>query len=203
MIYIYGDSHAQFSFTGLTLPFVYRYEYSVTMHRIGRDNIIVNFNSNEHNENSILCFAYGEVDCRCHVQRQINAGRNEDEVIKELATNYFNTLKHNIKQHKYVVIVGVIPPTKRIDYESLHGPMTHAFPFVGTDADRVRYTAKLNELLEAGCKEHGYIYFNPYKPYTRDDGTLKYELSDKLVHVGDTSMVLTQFTDLYNTLVSN
>jgi len=37
------------------------------MFRIGRDNQIINFNNKEHDENSILWFAYGEVDCRCHI----------------------------------------------------------------------------------------------------------------------------------------
>lgn len=41
-------------------------------------------------------------------------------------------------------------------------PILHEFPFIGTDEDRVRYTKKMNELLEKLSNKNGYIYFNPY-----------------------------------------
>jgi hypothetical protein len=84
MIYIYGDSHGMFSFKKLNIPHRNYSEISVTMHRIGRDNQIINFNNIEHNNESIICLVYGEVDCRCHIQRQIDIGRSEDDVIYEL-----------------------------------------------------------------------------------------------------------------------
>ncbi len=200
MLYIYGDSHSFFSFKNLTIPYETRHQFSITMFRVGRDNTIINFNPAEHDSESIICVAYGEVDCRCHIRRQIKLFRTEDSVIRELVTNYFRTLQNNIKNVKKVIVVGVIPPTRRYDYESLNGPITHQFPFVGTDSDRVRYTLKVNALIERFCNMHGYIYFNPYAYYTRDDGTLKYEFSDKNVHLGDNSYFLERFGELYTTL---
>ena len=76
MIYIYGDSHANNNFRGLTLPSINKYESSITMFRIGRDNSIINFESSNESDTNILC--YGEVDCRCHIQQQINLNFNED-----------------------------------------------------------------------------------------------------------------------------
>jgi hypothetical protein len=110
-------------------------------------------------------------------------GRNEDDVIHELVHMYFRTLKNSITVSKRVIVVGVIPPTKRTDYESKHGPLEEGFPFpfLGTDEERVRYTRKVNRLIEEMCQRDGYAYFNPYAPYTRDDGTLRYELSDTFV----------------------
>lgn len=199
MIYIHGDSHAHFSFKNLSLPYKDCHLMSVTMFRIGRDNIIINFNKDEFKEkDDIIVLAYGEVDCRGHVQRQINAGKNEDDVINELVNGYFRTIKNNIDETKLkIVIVGVIPPTKQIDYETLHGPITHEFPFVGKDEDRARYTNKVNSLLEEMSNKHNYIYFNPYSYYTRPDGTLKYEFSDSCVHLGDNSYFLDRFIDVY------
>lgn len=168
------------------------------MHRIGRDNIIINFNKNEHDINSIICFGYGEVDCRCHIQRQINLGRDEDLVISELVNNYFITLKNNICIYKKIIVISIIPPTKQIDYETLHGPILHEFPFVGTDEDRVRFTKKANTLIENLCYINNYIYFNPYDYYTRYDGTVKYELSDKNVHLSDNSVFLEKFMEIIN-----
>jgi hypothetical protein len=46
-----------------------------------KNNYIINFDNNEHDENRIICLNYGEIDCRCHIQRQINLNRNEDDII--------------------------------------------------------------------------------------------------------------------------
>jgi hypothetical protein len=203
MIYIYGDSHGMFSFKNLNIPYIDYHENSITMHRIGRDNKIINFNNAEHDSNSIICLVYGEVDCRCHIQRQIDIGRNEDDVIYELVVNYFNTIKNNINNYKKIIIVGVIPPTRRYDYENINGPILHEFPFVGTDEDRCKYTIKVNKLIQELCNKNGYIYFNPYYYYTRDDGTLKYEFSDSIQHLGDNTFFLEKFIELYRTIIEN
>jgi hypothetical protein len=203
MLYLYGDSHARFSFKGLTLPYIDRHEASITMFRIGRDNHLINFNPNEHDNTSILCFVYGEVDCRCHIQRQIDLGRLEDKVVEELVTNYINTIKSGVKSYKKIIITGVIPPTNQNDFEQQNGPIEHEFPFVGNEESRVRYTNKVNHLLQEHCKENNFIYFNPYLHYTRDDGTLKYELSDRIVHLGDTTYFLERFNELYKTIVNS
>jgi RimJ/RimL family protein N-acetyltransferase len=199
MIYIYGDSHAHNSFRNLKLNYTNLHCVSITMFLIGRDNNIVNFNIDNIQSNDIIIFVYGEVDCRCHIQRQIDLGRNEDDVINELVSNYFTTLKNNlINIDAKIIIVGVIPPTKRNDYEIINGPIMHDFPFIGSDENRVRYTKKVNKLLEELSINYNYIYFNPYSYYERPDGTLKYELSDNVVHLGDNSFFLDKFTELYN-----
>lgn len=198
-MYIYGDSHTDHSFRNLNINNSNYNESSVTMYRIGRDNKIINFNDSFHDENSIICLSYGEIDCRCHIQKQINIGRNEDEIINELVTKYFETVK-NIIKYKKIIIVGIIPPTRKVEYEKINGQITHEFPFIGNDKDRVRFTNKVNRLLEKFCKENSYIYFNPYSYYTRNDGTLIYKLSDNCVHIGDNEFFKTKFTELYETL---
>ena len=200
MIFIYGDSHAHYNFKNLPLSYRDYHQSSITMFRVGRDKTIINFNSTEHDSDSVICMTYGEVDCRCHVHRQINTGRQENDVIHQLVHDYFESITHNIGLYKAIIIIAVIPPTKQQDYESLHGPITHEFPFVGADEDRVRYTSKVNKLLEQYCNEKGYIFFNSYNYYTRADGTLKYELSDQLVHVCNNEVFLEEFIKLYNTI---
>jgi hypothetical protein len=171
------------------------------MFRIGRDNLIVNFNNNDHNKDSIICIAYGEIDCRCHIQRQIDLGANEDAVVNELVHNYFRTIVNNIKAHKKIIVVGIIPPTRPTDYATRNSPITDDYPFVGKDEDRVRYTMKMNVLIEEHCNINEYVYFNPYNYYTRDDGTLKYEFSDNTVHLGDNSFFLEKFMDVYKKII--
>jgi len=146
----------------------------------------------------IIIISYGEIDCRCHIQRQINNGKEEDDVINELVDKYFQTIKNNIEKKCKIIIVGVIPPTKQSDYEKINGPALGEFPFVGTDSDRVRYTNKLNDKLALYSNLYRCIYFNPYSYYTREDGTLRHELSDKTVHLGDNSHFLEKFYHLIN-----
>lgn len=198
MIYIYGDSHASFSFKNLKLHYNDLHCPSITMFRIGRDDIIINFNKDIIKKDDIIILSYGEIDCRCHIQRQINLGINEDNIINELVSNYFKTIKNNIINiDAKIIIVGVIPPTKQYDYEILYGPVLHEFPFVGSDECRVRYTNKVNKLLEELSIINNYIYFNPYSYYERLDGTLKHELSDSTVHLGNNLFFLEKFIDLY------
>ena len=199
MIYIYGDSHANRSFKNIKLPVIDRHHNSITMFRIGRDNVIINFNKNEKlSETDIIVLSYGEVDCRCHIQRQVNAGRNEDDVINELVHKYFQTIQNNVVQKCKIIIVGIIPTTKQEEYERLHGPIKHEFQFVGTDEDRVRFTNKVNNKLEEYAQAHNYVYFNPYAYYARPDGTLKFELSDTIGHLRDNSYFLERFYDYVN-----
>jgi len=198
MIHIYGDSHASRSFKNLELPYNDLHCNSITMFRIGRDDIIINFNKNMIKPGDILIMVYGEVDCRCHIQKQVNLGKNDDDVINELVSKYFKTIKNNtIDLDVKIIIVGVIPPVKQDELESIHGPILHEFPFVGSDENRVIYNNKVNKLLEEFANKHNYIYFNPYSYYTRPDGSLKFELSDTDCHLGDNSVFLEKFRELY------
>ncbi len=92
------------------------------MFRICRDNKIINFDKDKIiNENDTIVLSYGEIDYRCHIQRQINNGINEDDIINYLVNNYFITIKNNIVQKCKIIIVGIIPPTKQNDYELING----------------------------------------------------------------------------------
>jgi hypothetical protein len=99
--------------------------------------------------------------------------------------------------------VAISPPTDMKDHEQCN---THSdaigatIPFVGTNSDRVIYRTRINELLEEGSSKYGYVFFNPYEPYTRPDGTLKYELSDKCIHVWQNSHILSEFKKLIDNL---
>jgi hypothetical protein len=201
MIYLFGDSHASYSFKNLPLVNIDKHHASITMFRVGRDNEIINFNKDTIIKDDIIIFSYGEVDCRCHIQRQIDSGKDEDYVINELVNKYFTTIINNTRfLDVKIIIVGIIPPTKRYDYETLHGPVLSAFPFVGRDEDRVRYTNKVNKIIQELCISYKYMYFNPYSYYSREDGTLKHELSDTRVHLKDNNHFIQSFIEFYKKL---
>lgn len=199
MILTYGDSHALYSFKNSNLAINNRYRSAITMFRIGRDNIIINFNKfRDDRSNNVLCLCYGEVDCRIHINNQISLGRNEDDIISSLVTKYFMTLKNNITICKNIIIVGIIPTKRHVDFDA-------EFDFDnykkedwirGGDEERVRYTKKMNTLIEEQCKVNNYIYFNPYKYYENDDGTIKREFCDPGTHLKNNDFFLQEFEKL-------
>jgi hypothetical protein len=173
------------------------------MFRIGRDNNIINFNKYQIKENDTIILVYGEVDCRCHIQRQINLGREEDTIIEELVSNYFRTIQNNVPENTNIIIVGIVPTTYKPNHETVeHYDPENMFPTIGTNENRVRYTFKVNKLLNEMANKNNYVYFNPYSYYTREDGTLKPELSDNNVHIGNNTYVLEKFGELYQQIHS-
>ena len=187
-IFIYGDSHANTNFKNLKCYNFF--ESSITMHRIGRDDKIINFDNRMHNSDSILIICYGEVDCRCHIHQQIKLGRQEDIIISELVVNYFNTLKKNIVVYKKIIVCAIVPPMNKSKFEEIHGPITHEYPFLGDDDERILYTQKMNKLIQQKCVIYDYIYFDPFEKYTDQDGCLKYELSDTICHIKNNEYII-------------
>ena len=124
----------------------------------------------------------------------------EEAVIEDLVHNYLQTIRNNVSRYKHIVIVAVVPPTEILQYESVNGPITHEYPFVGTDSERVRYTERMNALLEQKCSEYRYVFFDPFEHYKNENGCLKRELSDSNVHVGDTTLLIQLFEELLATL---
>lgn len=191
MIFIFGDSHANMIMKGFECGDIFHnlYQNSVTMHRIGRDGIIPNFNNSFNGENTFIFF-YGEVDCRCHIHKQIALGRELNEIIEELTSKYFQTIKNNIKCYKKIIIGSIVPSIRKYEYENVHGPVTHEFPFMGTDEERVLYTKLMNKSLFKKCKEYNFIFLDFYNYYSRPDGTLKYELSDGICHISENKYII-------------
>lgn len=185
--YFYGDSHGESSFNGFSMPHEFRIEKSCTMHRVGRDKMVPNWNPCS--QRDTVVFTFGEVDCRAHIGKQIELGRSENEVIETLTKDYIETI-HDIRNCR-VIVVAVIPPTARKDYEA--SVVNGGFPFISSDEDRVRYTRSVNNHLFELCRKYNFIFFDPYEPYTREDGCLRRELSDGNVHIGDTRKVLESF----------
>lgn len=200
-LYIYGDSHAYLSFNNLTIPHLQLFQYAVTMNRIARDKAIVNFHPAHLSSENIYCLVYGEVDVRCHIGKQVRLGRREMDICRSLVDGYFETIQGQLTTYKAIIIVGILCPTDPIDHTHENAHPAGPLPFVGTNEERIRYTKTMNTLLEEGCLKYGYIYFNPYEFYTREDGCLKYELSDGCIHLGTNHHFLDEFTSLYNTLV--
>ncbi len=194
MIYIYGDSHAKFLFSKLQSPYIMNFVPGITMHRVGRDNQILKFDTTFHEQDTTLCFVFGEIDCRHHIQRQVDNGREEDEVIQTLVSKYIDAIRNNIRMCKQVFIIGVVPTTSQSDFNSINGT-EHGFLFSGTEEDRIRTTRKVNEGLQKLCVKHGFTFLAPYDFYTGSDGCLIRKYSDSTVHIRNNTAFLKSFTE--------
>lgn len=196
-IIIYGDSHAGINFNNLIIPGYSIYNFfqsNITMYRIGRDNKIINFDTKHLGLNNTFILSYGEIDVRYHIQNQIDLGRNENDIIDQLVTSYFTTIQNNITSYNKIIILAVLPP-KEIDATIDPNKYIDTFPFLGSIEKRVQYQQNINNVLQNKCSEFGYIFFNPFSPYTNDKGCLLFALSDHDVHVGDNQLILKSFVE--------
>lgn len=210
-IHVFGDSHAQFSTTQLTnvlngeiLGYHLHSRHSTTMHRIGRDKVLLPIPPNTIDKHrDVVLITYGEIDCRSHIDIQIREkGRVLDEVVDTLARGFCET----IRSYGYakVVVLAVIPPVRRHDYESRWGEITHGVPFRGGDAERLLYTDMLNIKLKTYCDRHGFHFVDPYRPhYTiQESGMLDFSKSDGVIHVGDSTEICRVLAPVIKKLIS-
>lgn len=127
----------------------------------------------------ILCF--GEIDVRCCIYNQIHEkNREEDEVINTLVDSF---VKKILSIYPEIAIMSVVPPVKFYSGNYNSEANNSAYPFVGPDEDRARYTKKINIKLQEKCVENNLVYINVYDYYRDDDGFLIKELSDGGVHI--------------------
>ena len=199
-IYVFGDSHAFFSFCEITTDFIkpicpvasesffrYRQEtfrfivrpaIAVTMHRVGRDGVAFLDLAALRVENCIVVFNFGEVDCRCHIGRQVREKKRcLVEVINTLVENYISFIEFTQRKSNHVVcvVLSVVPPT-----DNVFNPDA---PYYGSLSDRIIITNLLNQRLQAVCLDRKITFLDPYSMFKDQEGALIYELSDRNVHI--------------------
>lgn len=196
LIQVYGDSHAHYCCSSLPayLPeddirFVSSHEYSKTMHRIGRDRYIINCVPQLiDKERDIIIIVYGEIDCRCHIGRQLQKGRDLKEIVDTLVLNYVNAILQYGFRH--VIVLAVPPPVPIKEFEERNGPITHHLPMVGSDQERLLYTTMVNNKLRDECQKNSLYFIDPFDSYKREDGMMDFSKSDGNSHIGDNREVL-------------
>jgi hypothetical protein len=149
-----------------------------------------------------VIYQFGEVDCRCHIGKQLLLGRTLDEIIIELINNYINSINENLIGYNNIkIIICCIPPQMNQQYfENIHGPITHEFPFVGTNEERSKYTLLMNELLKISCQKNNYYFFDYYENYVDENGLLKIVLSDNICHIHKNDKLLEKIYKIIDNL---
>ena len=196
MLYVYGDSHARFNMEGYPLPHVMRHTNSITMHRVGRDHEILLCDPSAIQQSDTCLFFYGEVDCRCHIGRQLVLGRKLHEIVEQLVESYLQTISHLFPSpdRPSIVIGFITPPVRKEDHEARHGPITHEFPMIGTDQERALFTRQMNEALRIACLSYDYLFLDLTSFYADEEGMLHIEKSDYNCHILENHAIHTALT---------
>ena len=182
------------------------------MFRVGRDkDHFINFDNlhlslafadavdcaGVHNDD-VVVFCFGEIDCRCHIHRQVDLGRDANQVIRELVDAYIDVITANARRRPklHIIVCGVVPPRDFESFTRVHGIITHAFPFVGTDEQRVQYTRSMNARLRETSDQYGYVFLDVFADYANSVGILPEQISDGNSHIGDTRAVQLQLQNI-------
>ena len=159
----------------------------VTMNRIGRDHL--NFKSIDvcpiepvHYSipnDGVLLVTFGEIDVRNHIHKQVELGRDINEICNTLVMNYIRCIIMNrdLNGYKNIAILAVNPP-RRGDDPSIE--------MKGTDDQRKSYQVLLNLYLAHYCKETSLYLLDLTSYYSDSDGFLDASKRDPTVHLNFT-----------------
>jgi hypothetical protein len=156
------------------------------MYSFGRDkNIILNLN--HINNGDYVCFCFGEIDCRAHINKY---EINWQETINNLVAEYFIAISTNVYGlNVKTCVYNAVPQIDRRKPENLWinkwDEESSTLPAIGTDEDRHKYTLYMNKKLKEFCDLYGYFFFDVYNKYVDKDGFLNSIYSDGNCHIKD------------------
>jgi hypothetical protein len=191
----FGDSHCRMPWSQIPAVTVHHLGASLC-HSFGRDGRarldIRNFGVRA---GDVVCFCFGEIDCRCHVKNHCSSELSYKSVIDDIVSRYMNAIKENTEHYKQpkltVCVYNVVPPPRRH-----HATENLDFPFVGSDEERVAFVMYFNTCLSEACARHGFTFFNIYSRYCDGEGFLLEEASDGHVHIVDATHVEKRFHEI-------
>lgn len=177
-VLVFGDSHSESTFSGILWCQAHLVGF-YTMHRVGRDGLgAVDIAQYGASADKTVLFTFGEPDVRLHVGRQRDLfGRDVDEIIDDLVTRYFATIRTNVERFPGMrtIVAAVVPPC-----EQQPGDI---FPKYGQLDDRVDFTRRMNAALEHRARSHGYGYLDVYTPFATEAGDMNPAFTDDHVHI--------------------
>ena len=185
VFHTFGDSHAsrEHSVWTFALPDPHKLSTHwlgpVLMHSFGTRGLPAALSSYGVVPNDWVCFCFGEIDCRCHVHKHVTDSYPYQAVIDELICRYMARIAETVATVPDIrVAVYMVPPPVQKDIVASNA----AFPFLGSDEDRVAYTRYANAALQVACTLYNYAFVNAYDAYTTCDGFLEGSKSDGCNH---------------------
>ena len=161
------------------------------MARVGSQNLdLINIKNlkNKVNNGDMVCFYWGEIDCRAHLCKNQNYEIHK-EITDHIVSQYFEAIRLNVEQYDNLktIIPNVVPATRITPWLiQVYGPQTNTpFPFIGTDEQRKTVVIYLNHKLKEYCTKYNYIFLDTYDKYCDPDGYMDVKLKDNTCHIGN------------------
>lgn len=193
VLHTVGDSHASskhgpwtFTLPGIQLSI--HHLGPRLAHSFARDSdAMVNLAAMGVIPGDIVCFCFGEIDCRCHVSKYAATGTDADirEVVDTLVAGYMRAI-HSVTSKVPGIRVMVLSITPTVPQ---HVP-SPGFVFVGTEAQRRAATKAFNAALAVQTQIYGYDFVDIHDKVCGPDGNLVPSLSDGNCHLRDTTALV-------------
>jgi len=179
-IHIFGDSHCYNGWGGINNLYIHAFGPKLCL-SIGRDGINIKEGYNVNNGDTVI-FCFGEIDCRCHIHKDVTESNDYKEIIDNIVNNYFIQIKNCVDafDNLKTVIYNVVPTSERDNVNE-----DKEYPHLGTDDERKGYIIYFNKKLEEKCLEYNFVFFNIYDKYIDTNGFLNKSLTDDNVHIRD------------------
>jgi len=191
-IHTFGDSHSHEGWQHIEnnktfpIPIIVHLLGPKLMYSFGKEKLnLLNIKSHGVQENDIVVFCFGEIDCRCHVHKFKEQGYKN--ILTEVINNYIEAIKMNVEQYNKITtcIYNIVPPVRKEIT-----PENPEYPYLGTNEERRNYVTFSNSLISKKCREENYIFIDIYNQHSNEDGYLKH--SDGTLHIG-TPLFLEEF----------
>ena len=155
----------------------------LTMNRIGRE--IIDFKSIDAcpiepvhysiPNDGIILVSFGEIDVRNHIHKQVELGRDINEICNTLVSNYIRCIIYNRELNGYNIAILAINPPRRNDDPSIE--------MKGNDDQRKSYQVLLNLYLYHYCKDNSLYLLDLTSYYSDKDGFLDKNKRDDTIHL--------------------
>jgi len=201
ILHTFGDSHSYYPWNSIKTK-----ELIIKIHHIGpktcaafgleKLNVLNIKNNFDVNEGDVVCFCFGEIDCRAHLCQTKNF-KIHKILIDEIVSHYFEAIKVNVEQYKnLIVLVYNVVPVYKVDSRIILSEPTKAnpYPFVGSNEERKEVTLYMNSKFKEYCEKYNYMFFDVYDKYCDEEGflNLKFKTNDNTVHIGN-GIYITEF----------
>lgn len=183
-LYTFGDSHSHmgWNFFIPNLEIIHGKTNTYTMSRFSFEKLnLINIKKEGVNEGDIVCFCFGEIDCRSHLCKPHNFVDYKG-FIDDIVKNYMIAIKLNAKQYTSIkiLIYNIVPPYQ---IQSEDAYQDKEFPFIGSNEDRKTVALYMNNKLKEECNNYGYVFFDIYEKYCDINGFMNKDLCTDKVHI--------------------
>jgi hypothetical protein len=204
ILHTFGDSHSYigWNFSIDSLEIKHKKSGPYTMARFGMEKLnLLDIKNEGVNENDIVCFCFGEIDCRTHLGKPQNFKIYKD-IIDKIVSQYFEAIQINISRYNNITtLVFNIVPAFNVTSEFIQNTQ---WPHIGSNEERKIITLYANSKLREYSQKYKYIFFDVYDNYCDKDGFLNPELSDTtLIHIGNGVYMEKFLKKLLNELQNN